>query len=155
MSKKNEQPKTPPAELDKVGYGKPPKHSQFQKGKSGNPKGRPKADKKFKSMDRVMRDGLLEEIEGRVNGKQRKMLKFEAVIGVQIAKALNGDTRAAKLVIELAQRHVPHHLSIQELTEGRPLFTFTEKEAARFRKAKTIEGMVVPKKDDNEGQPVL
>ena len=25
-----------------VGYGKPPKHSQFQKGKSGNPKGRPK-----------------------------------------------------------------------------------------------------------------
>ena len=26
----------------KVGYGKPPKHSQFQAGQSGNPKGRPK-----------------------------------------------------------------------------------------------------------------
>ena len=27
---------------DDVGYRKPPKHSQFKKGKSGNPKGRPK-----------------------------------------------------------------------------------------------------------------
>lgn len=26
----------------KVGYGKPPKHSQFQAGQSGNPNGRPK-----------------------------------------------------------------------------------------------------------------
>jgi len=24
-----------------VGYGKPPRHTRFQKGKSGNPKGRP------------------------------------------------------------------------------------------------------------------
>ncbi len=26
----------------KVGYGKPPKHTRFQAGQSGNPKGRPK-----------------------------------------------------------------------------------------------------------------
>jgi hypothetical protein len=26
-----------------VGYGKPPQSTQFKKGKSGNPKGRPKA----------------------------------------------------------------------------------------------------------------
>ena len=28
-----------------VGYGKPPKHSRFRPGKSGNPKGRPKGSK--------------------------------------------------------------------------------------------------------------
>jgi len=26
----------------KIGYGKPPKSSQFKRGKSGNPKGRPR-----------------------------------------------------------------------------------------------------------------
>jgi hypothetical protein len=29
-------------ENDAVGYGKPPKHTRFRKGQSGNPKGRPK-----------------------------------------------------------------------------------------------------------------
>ncbi len=31
----------------KVGYGKPPKHTQFAKGKSGNPKGRGKGVRNF------------------------------------------------------------------------------------------------------------
>jgi hypothetical protein len=30
---------------DEVGYGRPPKRTRFQPGKSGNPKGRPKGSK--------------------------------------------------------------------------------------------------------------
>ena len=102
---KNESPTTPPAEPDKVGYGNPPKHTQFKKGQSGNPKGRPKALKAHMPVSRIIRHSLSEEVHGQVNGKTRKMTKLEAIIEVQSAKALKGDTRAAKLVIDLGHTH--------------------------------------------------
>lgn len=41
MSKSEEPPQPEDPDEAYVGYGKPPKHTQFKKGKSGNPKGRP------------------------------------------------------------------------------------------------------------------
>lgn len=38
-----------PSEDYEVGYGKPPKRSQFKKGQSGNPEGRPKETKNLKT----------------------------------------------------------------------------------------------------------
>src|SRR5947207_11579881 len=122
--------------VKKGGYGKPPKDKQFQKGKSGNPSGRPKKDKMFKSVSRVIRDNLLEEVEGMVNGKRRKMLRLEAIIAKQVSNALKGNIQAAKFLLSLAATHIPTHLSLVELMEGRPVFEFTEEEAARFSKKK-------------------
>jgi hypothetical protein len=49
-------PASPPTEGNaagyEVGYGRPPKHTRFRKGQSGNPKGRPKGAKAFNTIVR-------------------------------------------------------------------------------------------------------
>ena len=80
----------------------------------------------------------------------------------QSAKALKGDTRAAKLVIDLGHKHIAPHQTLEELRGDRPLFTFTEEERLRFSRDKLLEGVVFskesnepPKEDDDDGKSVL
>jgi Family of unknown function (DUF5681) len=151
MSSDKEQPGMPPTDLYEVGFGKPPKHSQFQKGKSGNPKGRPKEELQSKTVNRIVKDALLKEVTGLVGGKRQKMLALEAVVAKQVAKALEGDTRAAKLVLERADKHIPTHQTVADLAGGKPPFTFTEEERRKFSKEKLKEGIVFSD-DDNAGK---
>src|SRR5215831_9104663 len=149
VSMKKKQPEAPSADTYEVGYGKPPKHTQFQKGKSGNSRGRPKAQQQFKTVDRIVQDVLLKEVKGQVGGKHRTMLGLEAVVTVQLAKALNGDTRAAKLVLDRADKHVATRQTLADLAGGRPAFTFTKEEAAEFSLEKLSEGIVFDDEHDD------
>jgi hypothetical protein len=166
---KNEPPKTLPVGPDKVGYGKPPKHTQFKKGQSGNPKGRPKQVQAHMPVSRIIRNSLSEEVQGKVNGKTRKMTKLAAIIDVQSAKALKGDTRAAKLLIDLGHKHIAPHQTLAEIMGDRPVFSFTEEERAQWSTEKLLEGVALfeehddppkedddpPKADDDDGKSVL
>jgi hypothetical protein len=87
-----------------VGFGQPPTNTQFKPGKSGNPKGRPKKAKNFKSdlVDELSQKVLLTE-----DGKQTKISKQRAVIKSLMAKAVQGDAHAAGTVIKLVERMIP------------------------------------------------
>jgi hypothetical protein len=82
-----------------VGYGRPPKHSRFRPGKSGNPRGRPKGAKGTKS---ILRKELNQKVTITENGRKKTLTKHELVFKRLITEALKGDTRAIRDVASLA-----------------------------------------------------
>jgi hypothetical protein len=87
----------PPADHD-VGYRKPPKHGQFKKGRSGNPAGRPKGLKSFKTF---LMAALDEKVTVSENGHSRRITKREAAAKQIANSAAMGDLRTFKLMVEL------------------------------------------------------
>jgi hypothetical protein len=83
-----------------IGYGRPPKETQFRKGTSGNPKGRPKGTKDFAS---DVRDVLTAPVTVTENGRPRKVSSQRAALMRLREKALNGDGRSLEKLLELAR----------------------------------------------------
>lgn len=85
----------------KVGYKKPPKASQFQKGKSGNPGGRPKQEPDIAGVVRK-----ISKQKVRTNGPNGPlcMTKLEAGVTQLLNKAASGDLRAMKVLVQLVSR---------------------------------------------------
>ncbi len=86
---------------DDVGFGKPPKHTQFKPGQSGNPAGRPKGAKNLKT---DLEEELHELITVREGGNQKIVSKQRAMLKSLTAKAVQGDPRAADIVINMMYR---------------------------------------------------
>lgn len=89
----------------KVGYGNPPKHGQFQKGQSGNPKGRPAGSKNLKT---ELEEELLEKIVITESGTPKNVSKQRAMIKALMAKAVQGDTRAANTLLNMFLKLAPN-----------------------------------------------
>ena len=86
-----------------VGYGKPPKASQFKKGQSGNPRGRPR--KQPKDVAAHMAELLAENRTVRVDGKPVRMSGEELIARRLMEKALKGDPKAFDKVHQLKAQH--------------------------------------------------
>jgi hypothetical protein len=84
-----------------TGYKKPPKHTRFQKGRSGNPKGRPKVPKNLPALILKI---FGEKVVVKSHGKTHSMTKLEAALVQLVNKALSGDIKAFREVIRLREK---------------------------------------------------
>ena len=84
-----------------VGYGRPPRHSRFRPGKSGNPKGRPKGSKSLKA---ILEAALSSPVTIPENGVPKKFSLQELLFKAMIGKAVKGDARATALLVRLMEQ---------------------------------------------------
>ena len=81
-----------------VGYSKPPRHTRFTKGQSGNPRGRAPGAKNLKTL---LIDALNELVVVTENGGRRTISKGQAIIKQLVNQSAKGDWRATKLLLDI------------------------------------------------------
>ena len=91
-----------------IGYGKPPKHMQFPKGRSGNPKGRPKGHRNFRT---DLLATLNAPVQLKEKGRSKKVSTQKAALLRLREKALAGEARALDRLIDLARVHNDEEIS--------------------------------------------
>ena len=90
-----------------VGYARPPKKTQFERGRSGNPKGRPKGAKNEAT---ILRSIFNRQIESREGGRVRKISVLEGMLLKFTEDALKGNPKSAAFLLNryrLAEGTVP------------------------------------------------
>src|SRR3954449_2967940 len=84
-----------------IGYRKPPKHTQFQPGRSGNPKGRRKG---VRNLMTDVRRTLGVPVNIKQSGRARRVSTQEGALMLLRENALSGDARSLDSLLELAIR---------------------------------------------------
>ena len=75
----------------KVGPGRPPLHTRFKKGQSGNPGGR-----RTKSLPALLAYALNETVVVTIDGRRRKLTKRAAIVTQMVDKSASADLRSTK-----------------------------------------------------------
>jgi Family of unknown function (DUF5681) len=103
MSERNEKASTgDDSNGYEVGYGKPPAHSRFQPGQSGNPVGRRKG---VRNLSTDVKRTLKVPVRVKEGGRTRAISTQEGALMMLREKALKGDARALDRLLEYASRY--------------------------------------------------
>lgn len=84
-----------------IGYRRPSESGRFKKGKSGNPKGRPKGSNNFLTL---LEQELGQSIVVNENGKKKTITRLQAMVKRMVAGALQGDQKQLLTLVEILRR---------------------------------------------------
>jgi len=79
-----------------VGYSKPPRHTRFVEGQSGNPRGRPAGTKNMKTL---LNRALNELVIVTEHGGRRKVSKREAIVTQLVNRSAKADFTAIQILL--------------------------------------------------------
>lgn len=103
-SKSSKLSKLPDLSYPTVGYKKPPRHSQFEKGRPGNPNGRPRANETWEA---IWAEELARPISVMVDGKKTTVTTLDAIIHVVAERTLAGSLAHALLLMRTEFKEPP------------------------------------------------
>ena len=108
--------------MTKRGYKNPPKEYLFKKGKSGNPKGRPRKKKQPSSdpgLDLIasVHRELGKTISVQENGQHKEVTKLDAFSAQLVAQSVNGKPSQQKMLLSLLTFHKHEETEQQTLEQ--------------------------------------
>jgi Family of unknown function (DUF5681) len=99
---------------EEVGYGKPPRATQFKPGQSGNPKGRPKG---AKSENTILQELLSHKVGITERGKTRKIVLMEAILRKIAEDCLKGNIKSAAFLLNRYHAVVSGQIAQTEISQ--------------------------------------
>ena len=123
-----------------VGYGKPPKATQFKPGQSGNRKGRPKG---ARSVMTCFEELAVKKFITQENGQQKKLIPVEISLLKLLSKVAKEDVRAIGLFLEYAERFdqikAVQHQAIEALnSDDKAILDDFFKEGSQYARKKSV-----------------
>ena len=81
-----------------IGWRKPPVHSRWRPGQSGNPRGRPKGSRNVRTL---LEETLRQRVKIHDGGRTRSISKLECILTITVNKAAQGEIKHLLAVFQL------------------------------------------------------
>ena len=131
----------------KVGPGRPPLHTRFKKGQSGNPGGR-----SAKSLPALLANALNEAVYMTINGRRRRITKREAIVMQMVDKSASADLRATKMLIDL-MKEIEQKASVAAPPPEPPRLAEAEEEVVQHFVARLRRQMLLEIEEARTAEP--